>query len=1225
MTTMKRHLLSSFACFPINALLFAFGLSVILPAKAQFQGVTSKRLEVPAGGVTGFERVDPEAGGITFVNSLDELTGASNRVLFNGAGVAVGDVDGDTLPDLFFCGLDAENHLYRNLGNWKFQRMPLPAAVALPGHPTRGAVFADVNADGHLDLLLTTVGGGCRLYINSGNGAFQPADGNGGIRPDGGASSIALADVDGNGSLDLYVANNRTDDIRDYGRVNMRRINGKIVPPDDLKDRLLVHKGQLHEYGEPDSLYLNDGKGSFTEASWTDGRFRIEGKALTDIPRDWGLSVTFRDLNGDLAPDIYVCNDYWTPDRIWINDGKGGFDEQGTQKLSVTSSSSMGVDVADVNLDGHQDLFIVDMLSRHHHLRKRQQPAFNQLFEEPSFSGTRTQVMHNTLLMQQADGSFIETAFAAGLPASDWAWCPVFMDVDLDGDADLLVSSGYPHDVQDLDAIQEIAKRQHSWERFKDPVALRKAFAKELMEHYRLYPKLDMPLIAFENQGNGTFKEATQTWGTHHLGIHQGFAIGDLDGDGDQDLVVNNLNAPVSLYRNQTSAPRVKVHLTGSGTNTQGIGGRVVLKSPSMVDQQQEIISGGRYVSGGDTALTFALPESGSDWTMHIHWRDGTLSEIPNIKTNHAYRIHQSDLDAHTPKDDSVSWNPVFEYSGNLVEKAEVPNMLPDPMMRQPLLPLQIRAGRDVLAFSDADPNSKLEWLLGGERGVPIKHLESTSTSTWKQVDQSAPLQASVSGIAAIEKNKWLVSLDSKPVGAGGTLQVYDSQKKAFETVSPSPDTTTRLAIGALNGRGSLSVFVGGGAKEGHYPQANPSMLYEVTGSGLRRDTKNGVLLESLGLVHDAVWSDLNQDGYPELVVAAAWSPIRVFENRRGSLFDATEAWGFGGFQGYWLSVKTVDLNGDGMMDVVAGNLGHNSIWTASEQQPFKLVYGTFSNPNVTDVIETVYHSDGTLAPLRLIGEIGNFLPFFYQQIRDHRAYSEASLDTLLGNRKGLSKSVEANTFSSMAFINRGEKGFDANKLPDEMQWGAVTDLSIGDVNGDGAFDIAYVQNQMWTRPGFGTLFEPRAGVLLGQESGDLQRANPVSQGVDLNASVDGLRLADITLDGRYDLVVERPDGDWELHANRRAKAGLNVIVNGPVHNPGAFGAQIRTFDASGNMSANYEMREDTSMPFKQGRQISVHSPFEPSGVWIRWPGGEERRYELEANAVEFKIANSEW
>lgn len=1176
------------------------------------QAVTVHALPVPMKGSTGFERIDPEQIGINFVNSLEELTGASNRVLFNGAGVAVGDVDGDTKPDLFFCGLDSENHLYRNLGGWKFKRMSLQKDIALPGFPTRGAVFADVNADDHLDLLLTTVGGGCRLFLNSGKGSFVPASGNGGIRSAGGASSIGLADVDGNGTLDLYVTNNRTDDIRDHGRVNLRRVNGKLIPPDNLKDRLLVHKGQLHEYGEPDFLYLNDGKGSFVEASWTDGRFRIDGKPLSDIPRDWGLSVTFRDLNGDLAPDIYVCNDYWTPDRVWINDGKGAFDELGPNKLSVTSSSSMGVDIADVNLDGYMDLFVVDMLSRNPSLRKRQQPAFNQLFEEPSFSGLRTQVMHNTLLMQQSDGSFVENAFAAGLPASDWAWCPIFMDVDLDGDADVLVSSGYLHDVQDLDAIQQIARLQHSWDRFKDPVALRKAFAKELMEHYRLYPKLDMPLIAFENQGDGRFTEATQKWGTDHLGVHQGFATGDLDGDGDQDLIVNNLNAPVSVYKNNTVAPRIKVQLRGSDLNTQAIGSKVILKSSSTPDQHQEIISGGRYVSGCDTAVSFAIPGNRKDWWMEIQWRDGTSSEVRDIRSNHAYLIEQSLIETSVRPDEVVDSQSLFEYKRDIgVNKPSIQPQI-NPSMRQPLLPLHVDMGERGLVFADSDQNGKLEGIMGGSRGESLRSFEIPMDSDLKLLDQSPPLQANMSGLIALPSGQWLVSFDAQPAGKGGTLQLYDRDQNTFISAGPSPDATTTLALGPMNGPDSFAVFLGGGIKSGHYPNAHPSMLYQVVGSGLRRDTQNGVLLENLGLVHDAVWSDLNQDGYPELIVAAAWSPIKVFENRRGRLFDVTETWGFAEFRGYWLSVTTVDLNGDGLMDVVSGNLGLNTPWVASQNQPFKLVHGTFSNPNVTDIIETIVHSDGELAPLRLIGEIGNYLPFFYQQIKDYQAYSEASLDTLLGNRKGLSRTVEANTFASMAFINRGEQGFEPMELPIEIQWGAVTGLSTGDVNGDGRIDIAYVQNQIWSRPGFATMFDKRGAVLLGHASKRMERANPNTIGVDMMSKVDGVRMCDVNLDGSVDLLVKRQGANWELHGNRQGKAGLRVIVNGPPSNPGALGAQLRTFDASGTMSSIYEIREETSMPFKQGRQISIHSPFQVKGVWVRWPGGETQRHDLD-------------
>ncbi|MDA7617880.1 CRTAC1 family protein [Verrucomicrobia bacterium] len=604
--------------------------------------VRSWALQVPETETTGFEQVDPVTSGILFTNTLQEFTGASNRVLFNGAGVAVGDVNADGRPDLFLCGLEVENQLYSNLGDWQFKRMPIPDALASPGFPSRGAVFADLNADHQLDLLLTTVGGGCRAFLNLGAGRFEPMAGNAGIATQGGASSVTLADVDGNATLDLYVAFNRSDDIRDHGRVNLKRRNGTIVPPEALKDRLLVHRGQLNEYGEPDVLYLNDGSGNLTPVAWTGGHFRNEGKPLPSIPRDWGLSASFRDMNGDLAPDLYVCNDYWTPDRIWLNDGRGGFDALTLDSLATTSASSMGLDFADVNQDGLMDIFVVDMLSRDHVLRKRQQPALNPLFDSPAFSGKRRQIMQNTLFLQRPDATFQEVAQAAGLVASDWSWSPIFMDVDLDGDADLLVSAGYPHDVQDMDAIQRIARLQHSWERYKDPVALRKAFAEELMEHYRLYPKLDLPVMAFENRGDGSFREMTHLWGTDRPGIHQGFATGDLDGDGDRDLVLNDLNGAVLLYRNLADGPRAKVKLVGDGGNTQGIGAKLILRGSGFPPQSREVIAGGRYLSGCDTSVTFAMPDGPGAWTLEVLWRDGNVTSLPDIRSNHAYEIGPS-------------------------------------------------------------------------------------------------------------------------------------------------------------------------------------------------------------------------------------------------------------------------------------------------------------------------------------------------------------------------------------------------------------------------------------------------------------------------------------------------------------------------------------------------------------------------------------------------------
>ncbi|HXJ73287.1 MAG TPA: VCBS repeat-containing protein, partial [Candidatus Dormibacteraeota bacterium] len=348
---------------------------------------------------------------------------------------------------MFLCGLDTPNRLYRNLGNWKFKDVTAEAGVQCPGRYFRGAVFADLNGDGALDLLVATTGQGVLCFLNDGHGKFSDVTAYARTGSRHGSMTLTLADVDGNGTLDLYVANNRTEDIRDRGQVELHLVNGQLAVPPELQDRLTVVNGQVLEYGEPDQLYLNDGKGRFTPVSWTGGRFRTEeGGPLLQPPLDWGLTASFRDLNDDGFPDLYVCNDFWTPDRIWLNDGKGRFRAAPRLALRNMSASSMGVDFADIDRDGFLDFFVVDMLSREPRLRKRQKAAQPAVATPIGSIDDRPQFMRNTLYLNRGDQTFAEIANFAGVAASEWSWSPVFLDVDLDGYEDLLITTGHAKD-----------------------------------------------------------------------------------------------------------------------------------------------------------------------------------------------------------------------------------------------------------------------------------------------------------------------------------------------------------------------------------------------------------------------------------------------------------------------------------------------------------------------------------------------------------------------------------------------------------------------------------------------------------------------------------------------------------------------------------------------------------------------------------------------------------
>ena len=606
-------------------------------------------LEVPVAGQTGFTLLPPEQTGIFFTNELDEWKGGANRVLYNGSGLAVGDFDGDGRSDLYFCSLQGRNALYKNLGGGKFQDVTAGSGLLCTNQNYRGAVFADVNSDRALDLLITTTGSGVLCFTNDGKGKFADATASAGLGSKYGSVTLALADVDGNGTLDLYVCNNRTDDIRDRGQVDIQMVRGQLMIPPSLQDRLLVVNGQVIEYGEPDALYLNDGQGHFTAVPWTNGRFLDEdGKPLVEAPRDWGLTATFRDINGDGFPDLYVCNDYWTPDRIWINDGRGHFRALDRLALRHTSASSMGVDFADLNRSGQMDFFVVDMLSRDRRLRKRQALAQRPMASMIGAIDDRPQFMRNTLMQNRGDGTFADVADLAGLSASEWAWQPVFLDVDLDGYEDVFITTGHNKDVQDMDAAARIRANQRTWPKGNGlmeyqgkMMTVHEAFITEKVINGRQYHRLNTPIVAFHNRGEYRFEETTADWGLNTPGVHHGVAVGDLDGDGDLDVVVNNLGAPAGVYRNNTSAPRVAVRLKGIGSNAQGIGAKIKLLGGAVPMQSQEVISGGRYMSGSDPMLVFAAGKSAGDMSIEVTWRSGRVSRISSVVANRIYEVDE--------------------------------------------------------------------------------------------------------------------------------------------------------------------------------------------------------------------------------------------------------------------------------------------------------------------------------------------------------------------------------------------------------------------------------------------------------------------------------------------------------------------------------------------------------------------------------------------------------
>ena len=1155
-----------------------------------------------AAGATLFTSLPPEQTGIANENTYadPEMWGELNREFALGAigtGIAIGDYDNDGRPDLFVVSKTGQSRLFRNLGGWKFE--DVTAAVGLarsdsaldqglswvknlvgsstagsPNPWTQGAAFADVNNDGWLDLYVCRFGAPNLLFINQRSGKFAEEAGARGLALVDSSGMGNFCDYDRDGWLDVYIQTN-------------------------LLDATKAPNGQR------DHLFRNRGDGTFDEVTERAG---ISGESLAH-------SATWWDYNEDGWPDLYVANDFEPHDKLYRNNRDGTFTNVIHDVVPQTSYSAMGTDQGDVNNDGRIDMFVADMAATTHEQDQRSMAAARELIREDADSTTvAPQILRNTLFLSTGFDRFLEAGALAGVEATDWTWAVRFEDLDNDGRLDLYVTNGMVREYNNVDLRNEVILRENPDDRLR------------VMKDS---PVLNERNLAYRNTGDLRFEETGKAWGLDQKGVSFGAAFGDLDGDGDLDLVFSNYEAPASVMRNDSPAGhRVVVALRGASSNRFGVGAIARIETAAGVQVRQLLVGRG-YLSSSEPVLHFGLGEAERIDRLTIEWPSGHRQEFTNLAGDRRYTITEpagpavvagrGEQPGERRPPDTRQFVDESAARGLSIRSEET--FIPD---RQPLLPTRFDRRGPALAVADLNGDGRDDVAIGGTGRQPGQLLTagprfspagSLGTSA---LDDGPVLLFDANGDGDIDvlqtragTNRNANSPEFQPVLHGNEAGRFAPVNDALP---PMPNSVGAAVAADFNRDGRLDVFLGGRVLPGRYPTSPKSALLRNAG-GHFEDVTDALAegLREVGMVSSALWSDVDQDGWPDLLLALEWGGVRFWRNQQGRGFeDWSERAGFtAAGTGWWTSLASADFNGDSRPDFVVGNVGLNTTYRA----PAVLFHGQFGS-GPPQVIEASYHGDA-LYPRRTLRTLSAVIPALRRQFPKNNDFAKAPLTSVLDpNRLAKATRYEATELRSGVFLSQPDGKYRFDPLPRMAQISIVQGLAAGDFDGDGHADIYAVQNSYAPIPSIGRFDGGLSQLLLGDGRGGFRVAPPLESGLVVPGDAKALVVLDLDDNGWPDFLVSRNDSTTIAWRNQgvSGRRSFRVILQGAAGNPTAIGARLALELADGtrqqqelHAGAGYYSQSAS------GAFFGYPESNPPRRLAIRWPDGNETAHEFAA------------